>query len=142
MIPADIDNFIIRAIGNYKKYEYEYNDVYIANLNKHVPKEIGNCITLTKFLFVDSKITDISCLSNCRMLDTVYLPNNQITDISCLSNCKMLDCVCLQNNKIEDISCLLNCSSLTESDFENNRIADRSVIDEIYLACIFRRYGW
>ena len=79
MIPVDIDNFLVYAIGDhYRDNWFQIEEIDI------IPKELLNCVLLTNLLICDSNITNISILSNCKSLTNLYLYNCRMFDISIL----------------------------------------------------------
>ena len=105
MIPVDIDNFLLFAIANAQGEKYLYIEYPVS----YLPKEIGNCRTLTKIFINEDEIADISVLSNCVNLTYLDLAYNKIKDISALSNCINLISLDISYNKIIDASSLSNC---------------------------------
>ena len=122
MIPVDIDNFIVHAIANHCIEHH----IYIGRFIEYLPKEIGNCTMLNKFLLNDTRVTDISPLSNCANLIDLDLYHNKIVDISPLSKCALLSYLDLSLNRIIDISVISNFTSLIILDLDNNIVVDTS----------------
>lgn len=131
MIPVDIDNFNITAVGYRCK-----GSIFVNKIIEYIPKEIKNCRLLRSLYLANNRIIDISPLSNCPSMQHLDISGNKIIDISVLSsklNSSLLRALNLAHNPIVDFSTLSKLLSLTNLYLDNiqlSNLPDLSFIPE------------
>jgi internalin A len=77
-----------------------------------VAPALASLTKLTRLVFVDNQIADVSPLASLTKLTTLHLHNNQIADVSMLASMTGLIRLYLRGNQIVDVSPLASLSEL------------------------------
>ena len=69
IIPVDIDNLMICTISTYNiSYTSGFGHIYVFLPFIYIPKEIDNCVMLTRISLMDIEIYKITGFENCKRL--------------------------------------------------------------------------
>ncbi|REK76806.1 stalk domain-containing protein [Paenibacillus paeoniae] len=103
-----------------------------SNIN-HITslKGLEHAVNLKELYLVNSKINDLSPLSELHQLNSIYLADNRITDLSPLSGLKKIETLILERNLITDISPLQSMTSLIDLDLSTNLISDIQALRQV-----------
>lgn len=89
---------------------------------------ISNLKQLTLLDIEGNGITDLAALSNMKQLINLYIGESKVTDLSPLCKLTQLANLSINNLDVEDISYLKNLVNLTSLDLSNTKISDCSAI--------------
>ena len=97
------------------------------NVDK-LPSSIELLTSLTKLDLSNTKVSDISALSNLTSLTELDLSNTKVSDISALTNLTSLSRLNLNYTKVSDISALTSLTSLTHLSLNYTKVSDISAL--------------
>ena len=127
LIKIDEGDYVTAAEKKSLNKVVSINWNYIINVDK-LPSSIELLTSLTKLDLSNTKVSDISALSNLTSLTELDLSNTKVSDISALTSLTSLTHLNLNYTKVSDISALTSLTSLTHLTLNYTKVSDISAL--------------